>query len=98
MRTSLSGCRYPRGRKSTPLTTLKIAVVAPIPSARQRTAASVKPGFFTSMRTACRRSIHNVFTGVLQGNWAYEDTSRTRHMLQLGRTLPVGDNVHIPSE
>jgi hypothetical protein len=57
----------------------------------------VKPGFRMSMRAACRKSIHNVLTGVLQGNWTYEDTSCARHMLQIGRAPPVGDNVHIPS-
>jgi hypothetical protein len=40
------------GRISTPLTTLKIAVLAPIPSARVMTATAVKPGFFVSARNA----------------------------------------------
>jgi hypothetical protein len=40
----------------TALTTLKIAVWAPIPNARQRRAARVNVGFFTKARTAYRRS------------------------------------------
>jgi hypothetical protein len=52
MRTSFSGSLYGNGRSTTAYTTLKIAVVAPIPSARQRTAAAVNPGFLRRMRTA----------------------------------------------
>jgi hypothetical protein len=35
---------------NTAWTTLKIAVVAPIPNASVNTAVTVKPGFFTSVR------------------------------------------------
>ena len=41
---SSPGARYGRGRRSTALTTLKIAVLAPMPSARASTAAAVKAG------------------------------------------------------
>ena len=40
------------------MTTLKIAVFAPIPSARVSTATAVKPGFFSSWRKAKRRSLN----------------------------------------
>jgi len=43
------------GRSSTPLTTLKMAVFAPIPSARVRTATAVNPPFLCSMRKAYAR-------------------------------------------
>ena len=53
-----------RGRaavaSSTPSTTLKIAVLAPIPSARARTAATVTPGVRRNDRRAQRRSRPNV--------------------------------------
>jgi len=39
-------------RSSTELSTLKMAVLAPIPSAKVSTAISVNPGFFASMRMA----------------------------------------------
>ena len=41
---------------STPYTTLKIAVLAPIPKASVRAATTAKPGCFRSMRAAQRRS------------------------------------------
>jgi hypothetical protein len=40
------------GRMRTALTTLKIAVVVPMPSARTRIATKVKAGFFRSVRRA----------------------------------------------
>jgi hypothetical protein len=46
-----SGWSYGSGRKSTALTTVKIAVVAPIPNASVATAIEVKPGFFDSIRS-----------------------------------------------
>src|SRR5262249_45312993 len=49
-RTSSSGFRYGSGLRRTALTTLKIAVVAPIPSVIQMMAATVKPGFERNMR------------------------------------------------
>src|SRR5204863_10052921 len=45
-----------KGRKRTALTTLNMAVLAPMPSARVSTAIAVKPGFFSSWRKAKRRS------------------------------------------
>ena len=39
---------------------LKMAVLAPMPRARVRTAAAVKPGDFRSMRKAKRRSWNRV--------------------------------------
>src|SRR5437867_7362407 len=45
-----------RGRSSTAFTTLKIAVLAPMPRARVSTATAVKPGFFSSWRKANFRS------------------------------------------
>src|SRR6266542_3486078 len=55
-RTSLSGSRYGSGLRSTPLTTLNMAVFAPMPRARVNTATAVKPGFFSSWRKANFRS------------------------------------------
>src|SRR5439155_7684992 len=56
IRTSRSGSRYGSGRSKTALTTLKIAVFAPMPSASVSTATAVKPGFFSNWRKANLRS------------------------------------------
>ena len=50
--TSRSGSRYGSGRSRTAFTTLKIAVLAPMPSARVSTAIAVNPGERASCRTA----------------------------------------------
>ena len=55
MLTSSSASGYGSGLISTPYTTLKIAVVAPIPSASVNTAAAVKPGWRRRPRTAWRK-------------------------------------------
>ena len=51
-RTRPSESGHGSGRNITVLTTLKMAVVAPIPSARVRTAMVVKPGVLRSVRAA----------------------------------------------
>jgi len=50
------GCAKGKGRRRTPLTRLKMAVLAPIPSASVSTATAVKPGFLISMRAPKRKS------------------------------------------
>ena len=50
--TRRAGSRYGSGRSSTPLTTVKTAVLAPMPSASVRTATTAKPGWRRSMRAA----------------------------------------------
>ena len=50
--TSRSGSWYGSGFSNTPYTTLKIAVLAPIPNASVRAATVAKPGCFHSMRAA----------------------------------------------
>jgi hypothetical protein len=52
MPTSRSGSAYGNGLRSTPLTTLKMALFAPIPSASVSTATMVNPGLLTSRRIA----------------------------------------------
>jgi hypothetical protein len=47
--TSWSGFGYGMG-SNTAFTTLKIAVVAPMPNASVKTAVNVKPGFFNNVR------------------------------------------------
>ena len=47
---------YGNGRSSSPLTMLKVAALAPIPTARMITAARVKPGRAASCRPVCRKS------------------------------------------
>src|SRR6202041_1324223 len=54
--TSSLGRGKGKGRNSTPLTTEKSAVFAPIPKARVHTAISTKPGLFSSTRAAYFRS------------------------------------------
>src|SRR5713226_7221544 len=51
---------YGSGRRSTAFTTLKMAVFAPMPSAKVSTATEVNPGFFLSMRRAKRTSWRKV--------------------------------------
>ncbi len=55
--TMRSGRGYGSGRSTTPYTTLKIAVVAPAPSASVSTATVVKLGWRNSERIATRRSV-----------------------------------------
>ena len=52
MATRREGSLYGSGRMRTALTTLKIAVVAPMPSARTRTATKVNAGFLRRERMA----------------------------------------------
>jgi hypothetical protein len=59
-RANRSGCGNGSGRNSVALTTLKIAVFAPIPSASIITASAVKPGFFHNIRAPYRRSCSSV--------------------------------------
>jgi len=59
---SRDGCLKGSGRSSTAFTTPKMAVFAPMPNARVRTATPVKPRFLRSMRAAKRKSCHNVST------------------------------------
>src|SRR5512134_494996 len=54
--TRRSACGYGSGRSRMALMTLKIAVLAPIPSASVATATKVKAGDFTSVRAAKRMS------------------------------------------
>ena len=54
MLTILSGCRYRGGFRRTESIRLKIAVLAPIPKPRIRTAGTAKPGDFSRSRTQYR--------------------------------------------
>ena len=47
-----SGCKYGKGFNSTESTTVKMAVLAPMPKASAAMAMAVNPGFLRSMRTA----------------------------------------------
>src|SRR5262245_7314109 len=58
--TSRSPSRCGSGLSSTPLTTLKIAVFAPIPSPSVRTTAMAKPRARERLRSAYRRSERNM--------------------------------------
>ena len=55
-KTSSSGFLTGSERNSSVLMTLKMAVFAPMPSARVSTATAVKPGFFSNWRKANLRS------------------------------------------
>ena len=54
--TSRPGALYGNGRRMEASTTLKIAVLAPMPSAKVRIATAVNAGLLRSMRKAWRRS------------------------------------------
>src|SRR4030095_3252296 len=56
MLTSCSGCGYGNGCSSAEATTVKIAVVAPMPKEMVTPALAVKPRDFRNMRTPKRRS------------------------------------------
>src|ERR1019366_3821892 len=51
---------YGNGRSTTELTTLKIAVFAPMPSARTSKATMVKPGALRNVRKEYRKSFRKV--------------------------------------
>ena len=55
-----SGSVYGSGRSSTALTTLKIAVLAPMPRAIVRMAVTVNAGFLRSVRAAKERSLESM--------------------------------------
>ena len=59
--TNRSEPSYGRGLNSSAFATLKMEVFAPIPIARDNTAASANPGFFTKERRAKRMSRISVF-------------------------------------
>src|SRR5262249_48576811 len=67
MLTSCSACGYGNGSKSAASTTVKIAVVAPMPSAIVITAMKVNPGDFRSWRRANLRSF--ISFGAQCSNW-----------------------------
>jgi hypothetical protein len=58
---------------TTVCTTLKMAVVAPMPNARQRIAAEVKPGFLlrtlTPYRASCSMEVIISFTYAADPEW-----------------------------
>jgi len=56
------GSVYGSGRKSTALTTLKIAVVAPMARPRMKTATNVNPGLLANVLKAYCRSFQRVST------------------------------------
>jgi hypothetical protein len=58
--TSRSGSAYGSGRSSTALTTLKMAVQAPMPSAIVTIATAAKPRFLRSPRRVYIRSLNSV--------------------------------------
>src|SRR5580704_6593370 len=60
MLTSCCGWRYGKGRSNNALVTEKMAVLAPMASARVKTATRVKPGLRRSMRRPKRRSRRSV--------------------------------------
>src|SRR5690242_2455514 len=64
MMVSRSGLPNGSGASSTESTTLKMAVLAPIPSARVRIAVTVNAGRFSRVRPAKRRSCRRVSMGV----------------------------------
>src|SRR5713101_3488904 len=59
--TSLSGSLKGRGLNSTAFIKLKMELLAPIPKANVRTATTVKPGLFASVRQPYRKSCKNPF-------------------------------------
>ena len=59
--TRRSGSGNGTGFSSTALTTEKMAVLAPMPSASAATAAAVKPRLCPNIRSECRRSLKKLF-------------------------------------
>src|SRR5438034_2680088 len=81
---SRSGSGNESGRNKTALTTLKMAVFAPMPSASVSTATAVKPGFFSNWRMANLRS----FTQRLH----------RIHARGTARGQPAGEQRHEPEQ
>src|SRR5262249_51498801 len=65
-----SESRFTSGLRSTPRTTLKIAALAPMPSARVTTTVSVRPLARSNDRRAKRRSAMKVIAGLFFENTA----------------------------
>src|SRR5207302_3797525 len=78
-RTTRSGCAYGSGRSSTAFTTLKIAVVAPMPRASVRIAAAANPGAPRNVRTAYRRSWLSASSIAEPGDLSRSEVDRDRH-------------------
>jgi hypothetical protein len=76
MMTSWSGFWYGRGRSSTALATLKMAVLAPTPKAIVSAAVSAKIGLFRSVRPANRSSRNDIFapgrSAMLRGEYHFQ--------------------------
>src|SRR4029077_18849166 len=90
MLTSRSACGKGNGRRSTPSTTEKIAVFAPIPSARVRTATTVKPGDLRSWRNASFKSFMSF--GAQSVHWVDAGSSPRRdHAGTQGYEAKQGD-------
>src|ERR1051325_878871 len=66
MRTSCCGSLYGKGRNNAAFTTLKMAVVTPIPSPSVNTTIAAKPGFRANCRNANRMSFM-AFILMMQG-------------------------------
>ena len=70
--TRCSGSGYGSGLSNTPLTTLKIAVFAPMPRASVKIASNVKPGCFRNIRTPNCRSSQSDFNRVSPNSLVFE--------------------------
>src|SRR6266404_5860140 len=57
------------GRSNTAFTTLKIAVLAPMPSTNASSAMPVNPRLFQSIRPPNRRSFQKLSMGVVRCKW-----------------------------
>src|SRR5580658_7795162 len=79
MLTSCCGWRYGKGRSNNALVTEKMAVLAPMASARVKTATRVKPGLRRSMRRPKRRSRRSVcMQGLSNSEYAISQERRQK--------------------
>src|SRR6185503_2773779 len=90
--TSCSGLGNGNGRKTIECRTLKIALVAPMPSASVSTAAAVKPGLFRSSFNPLRRSKRKSASQA-PTRAPFVESRRSRHASILAEP-PAGGRVH----
>src|ERR1041385_6169089 len=91
---SRSGSLKGRGRSRTALTTLKIAELAPMPSASVMTAIAVNPGLFDSDRRPNRMSLIMESTMVFPISDCQLPIYPRRHCFTIGnRQLEIGNDL-----
>src|SRR5215207_1441001 len=91
--TALGVVSYANGRSSSALTTEKMVVFAPTPSATASTATAVNPGFFHSIRAAKPKSRQRVIYLLRSTSFVPEGDHRV-HLRRPARREEAGEESH----